>query len=52
MPPPPAINEDGVDLAQIRAMLALTPEERLRKCEEFAASMQEIRELNDARPIR
>jgi hypothetical protein len=48
----PDIDENGVDRAQIRAMLALTPEERLRRVEEFVESVLEIRELNEARPVR
>lgn len=48
----PDIDENGVDRAQIRAMLQLTPEERLLKVEEFIASMIEIRELNEERPVR
>ena len=45
------IDEDGVDRAQIRAMLALTPEERLKVLEEFVEGVFEIRESN-ARPVR
>ena len=52
IPPEPDIDENGVDRAQIRAMLALTPEERLRRVEEFVESALEIRELNEARPVR
>ena len=48
----PDIDENGVDRAQIRAMLALTPEERLRRVEGFVESVLEIRELNEARPNR
>ncbi len=48
----PDIDENGVDRAQIRAMLALTPEERLRRVEEFVESALEIRELNEPRPVR
>jgi hypothetical protein len=51
-PVAPDIDENGVDRAQIRAMLRLTPEERLRYVEEFVESAQEIRELNAARPVR
>ena len=43
------IDENGVDRAQIRAMLALSPEERLRKVEDFVESVLEIRERNGAR---
>ena len=52
IPPEPDIDENGVDRAQIRAMLTLTPEERLRRVEEFVESALEIRELNEARPVR
>jgi hypothetical protein len=48
----PDIDENGVDRAQIRAMLKLTPEERLARVEEFALSLIEIRELNGERPLR
>ena len=51
-PGTPDIDENGVDRAQIRAMLALAPEERLRRVEEFMESALEIRELNDERPVR
>lgn len=45
------IDENGVDRAQIRAMLALSPEERLKRVEEFVESVLEIRERNGARPV-
>lgn len=51
-PAPPDIDAAGVDRAQIRAMLRLTPEERLRRVEEFVESALEIRELNATRPVR
>ena len=51
-PAVPDIDENGVDRAQIRAMLRLTPEERLRYVEEFVESALEIRELNAPRPVR
>ena len=51
-PVEPDIDENGVDRAQIRAMLRLTPEERLRLVEEFVESALEIRELNAPRPLR
>jgi hypothetical protein len=47
----PDIDENGVDRAQIRAMLELTPVERLRLVEEFVESALEIRELNARRPV-
>jgi len=52
IPAAPDIDENGVDRAQIRAMLALSPEERLRMAEEFLESALKIRELNDAPPVR
>ena len=51
-PAAPDIDENGVDREQIRAMLRLTPEERLRYVEEFVESALEIRELNATRPVR
>jgi hypothetical protein len=46
------IDASGVDRAQIRAMLELTPEARLRRVEAFVQSVVEIRERNAERPIR
>jgi hypothetical protein len=46
------IDANGVDHAQIRAMLDLSPEERLRKVEDFAQGLVEIRDRNAGRPIR
>jgi hypothetical protein len=51
-PLPPDIDESGVDREQIRAMLRLTPEERLRRVEEFVAAALEIREGNAPPPVR
>jgi len=51
-PAAPDLDENGVDRAQIRAMLALTPEERLRFVTAFVESALEIRELNAPRPVR
>ncbi len=51
-PREPDVDDDGVDRAQIRAMLALSPEERLRRVEAFVEAALEIRELNAARPLR
>jgi hypothetical protein len=52
-PAAPDVDENGVDRAQIRAMLRLTPEERLRRVEEFVEAALEIRERNAAaRPVR
>jgi len=52
VPAEPDIDENGVDRAQIRAMLQLTPEERLLRVEEFIESIIEIRKLNEERPVR
>ncbi len=51
-PAVPDIDENGVDRAQIRAMLRLTPEERLRYVEEFVESALGIRDINASRPVR
>jgi hypothetical protein len=51
-PPEPDVDEDGVDRAQIRAMLALTPSERLRRVQEFVEAAMRIREANAQRPVR
>jgi hypothetical protein len=51
-PARPDIDDNGVDRAQIRAMLALTPAERLRRVEEFLESTIEIRKLNEKRSLR
>lgn len=51
-PPHAASDERGVDRTQIREMLRLTPEERLRRVEEFVESLLEIRELNEERQVR
>lgn len=40
------VDDNGVDRAQIRRMLDLTPEERLRRAQEFVEAALEIRELN------
>jgi hypothetical protein len=46
------LDANGVDRAQIRAMLELEPEERLRRVETFVESAFEIRELNEAGSLR
>jgi hypothetical protein len=51
-PSTPDIDANGVDRAQIRAMLDLTPEERLQRVGEFVESTTLIRGLNEERPIR
>ena len=48
----PDVDENGVDRAQIREMLRLTPEERLRRVEAFVEAALEIRELNEPRSVR
>lgn len=48
----PDIDANGVDRAQIRAMLALSPEERLRRVQEFVEDALEIRDLNGKGPVR
>jgi hypothetical protein len=50
-PEAPDVDENGVDRAQIRAMLVLTPLERLRFVEEFVESALEIRERNAPGPV-
>ncbi len=46
------VDENGVDRTQIRRMLDLSPEERLRRVQEFVESLLEIRDLNEKRPVR
>ena len=48
----PDIDENGVDLAQIRQMLDLPPVERLLAIQGLVDSIVEIRSLNEPRPIR
>lgn len=52
VPCEPDIDENGVDRAQIRAMLALSPEQRLKRVEEFVESLASIRKRNEDRPLR
>ena len=40
----PEVDVNGVDLAQVRRMLALTPAERLRVLESALASMMKVRD--------
>jgi len=47
----PEIDENGVDRAQIREMLRLTPEERLERVEAFVEAALEIRQLNEPRSV-
>ncbi len=51
-PAEPDIDESGVDLAQIREMLELTPAERLLVIQNLVDSIAEIRALNGPRAIR
>lgn len=52
VPCQPDIDENGVDLAQIRRMLDLAPAERLLVIENLVDSIVEIRALNDPDAIR
>ena len=45
----PDIDENGVDMAQIRALLDLAPAERLSCMTEFMNSLQAMRALNGTR---
>ena len=49
VPCEPDIDENGIDLAQIRAMLDLTPAERLSRVATFVNALLEIRALNGNR---
>lgn len=51
-PVEPDLDENGVDLAQIREMLDLTPAERLLVIQNLVDSVAEIRALNGPRPVR
>lgn len=48
----PEIDTNGVDRAQIRAMLRLTPVERLRRAEQFIEDTMNVWEQNGIRPLR
>jgi hypothetical protein len=52
LPPEETSDELGVDRSQIRAMLALSPVERLELASQFAEGVLEIRARNDVRTIR
>lgn len=59
MSPEPALDDrpsladkNGVDRAQIREMLQLTPEQRLARIQDFVEAVLAIRELNEAHPLR
>jgi len=48
----PEIDDAGVDRAQIREMLALSPRERLLVIQNLADSIAEIRRLNGPGALR
>ncbi len=52
VPGEPDVDGNGVDLAQIRAMLDLTPAERLLVIQNLVDSIAEIRALNGPRAVR
>ena len=52
VPRAPYIDQDGVDRAQIREMLDLTPAERLLVIQNLADSIAEIRRLNGPGALR
>jgi len=52
VPCEPDIDENGVDRAQIREMLDLTPLERLLVIQNLADSIAQIRAQNESRPVR
>ena len=52
VPCEPDIDENGVDRAQIRQMLDLTPLERLLVIQNLADSIAEIRRLNGTGAVR
>jgi hypothetical protein len=52
VPGAPDIDENGVDRAQIREMLDLTPAERLLVIQNLADSIAEIRKLNGQSAVR
>jgi hypothetical protein len=52
IPCAPDIDANGVDLAQIREMLDLAPADRLLVIQNLADAIDEIRALNDPRPVR
>jgi hypothetical protein len=50
--PMPEVDENGVDRSQIRALLRLTPVERLRQAEQFLEQTMQLWEQNGIRPLR
>jgi hypothetical protein len=49
IPSEPDVDENGVDLAQIRQMLDLTPAERLSMIVRFAQSLQQVQAQDENR---
>jgi hypothetical protein len=52
VPRAPDIDQNGVDRAQIREMLDLTPAERMLVIQNLADSIAEIRRLNGPSAVR
>jgi len=52
LPHPPDIDPNGVDRAQIREMLELTPAERMLVIQNLADAIAEIRKLNGPSAVR
>jgi hypothetical protein len=52
LPAAPDLDANGVDLAQIREMLDLTPAERLLVVQNLVDAVAEIRARNGPRPLR
>ena len=50
--PMPEIDANGVDRAQVRATLRLTPVERLHRAQQFVEDTMRLWELNGVRPLR
>lgn len=48
-PAEPDLDDSGVDLTQIRAMLDLTPMERLSLVTDFVSALQAVRTRNEDR---
>ena len=51
-PAPPDVDSNGVDRAQVRRMLALSPLERLRWLEGVVEDIVELRRLNEDNALR
>jgi hypothetical protein len=52
VPVEPDLDDSGVDLAQVREMLDLTPADRLLVVQNLADAIAEIRALNGTRAVR